>query len=308
MRVLRNTQFLAMSLAASLVVIVLGGASSRASAQASALPSAQVGPEVQPARGETGNQQPNNCQQSNQQQSRGRKLLDEMVSALGGDAWLNRQDWIFYGRAATFYKGQPHEGAPQFEEYYRAEPFAERVVLISHYGVFLATNHRDVAEVWTSDNGYEITYQGTKPLPAKDVADYQRRRMHSLDVVVKDWLKQPGVLVTYEGTNMVERHLAEQVSILTASNDAVTLELDQSTHLPLSLSFQWRDPVYKDWNTDVQEFADYHEIQGIMTPYSITALHNGDTTGERFLTKVVYNAKLPADLFDPHRPLEKKAR
>jgi hypothetical protein len=293
MRLLRNTRCLGMGL----VVMLLGGVCSRGYAQASSLPSAQTGGVV-PAANKTGDDAV----------GKGRKLIDEMVKALGGDAWLNRQDWIFEGRAATFYKGQPHEGAPQFQEYFRANPFGERVIIISHYGVFIATDHSDIAEVWTDDNGYEITYKGVNPLPVKDVADYQRRRKHSLDVVVKDWLKQPGVLVTYEGEGMVERHLAEQVSIVTTGNDAITLQLDEGTHLPLSLSFQWRDPDYRDLNTDVQEFADYHEIQGIQTAYSITALHNGDMTGERFLSKVVYNAKLPADLFDPSRKLEKKAK
>lgn len=276
-----------------LAVVLLFGVPSRGVAQASALPSAQTRTDAPAASGDPG---------------KGTKLLDEMVKALGGEAWLHREDWIFEGSAATFYKGQPHEGAPQFQEFYRANPFGERVIIISHFGAIIATNHKDVAEVWTDDNGYEITYKGTHPLPAKDVEDYQRRRKHSLDVVVKDWLKQPGVLVTYEGETMVERHLAQQVSVVTTGNDAVTLELDEGTHLPLSLSFQWRDPLYKDLNTDVQEFTDYHEIQGIQTPYSITTLHNGDMTSERFLTKVTYNAKLPADLFDPNRKLEKKAR
>jgi len=45
-----------------------------------------------------------------------------------------------------------------------------------------------------------------------------------------------------------------------------------------------------------------------MTPFSITRLHNGDLTGQRFLTKAVYNSKLPEDLFDPARPLEKKTK
>ena len=261
----------------------------RVHAQASAIPSAQA------PSAEAGD-------------VRARKLLAEMVTALGGDAWLNRQDWIFYGRAATFYKGQPHEEAPQIEEYYRAQPFAERVVIITHSGVFIATDHRDIAEVWNADNGYEITYKGTKPLPAKDVDDYERRHQHSLDVVVNDWLKRPGTIVTYAGTEMVERRIANQVSIVTANNDAVTLDLDQDSHLPLSLSFQWHDPLYGDLNTDLQQFADYHSIQGIMTAYSVTALHNGDMTGQRFLTKVVYNTKLPADLFDPDRPLSKKTK
>jgi hypothetical protein len=270
--------------------VVLGGGCWRAGAQAAAVPSMQVahgGDEKTEA-------------------ERGRKLLDAMVAALGGEAWLHRQTWIFYGRTATFYKGQPDAAAPQFEEYGRVSPFGERLVIVSHFGPVIATNHRDVADVWTSDQGYEITYKGTSALPAKEVADFERLREHSLDVVVKEWLKQPGVVVMAEGQKMVERRLAEEVSVLSASNDAVTLALDQSTHLPLSISFQWRDPVYKDWNTEVVEFADYHEIQGIMTPFSITTMHNGDRTGERFLTRAVYNTKLPAELFDPGRPLEPK--
>ena len=294
MRVFGCKWFWAMSAA----MILLSGVGMRGIAQASSLPSAQVGPEVLPAKGEA----------DADPATTGKKLVEKMIAALGGEAWLDRQDWIFEGRLATFYKGQPHEGAPQFQEYYRANPFGERVILISHYGVFIATDHKDIAEVWTKDNGYEITFKGTHPLPANDVTDYQRRRLHSLDTVVKEWLKQPGVLVTYEGEGMVERHLAEKVSIVTTDNDAVTLELDEGTHLPLSIRFQWRDPLYKDLNTDVQEFADYHDVQGIQTPYSITTLHNGDMTGERFLTKVTYNETLAADLFDPNRKLEKKAK
>jgi len=271
------------------VVVVMLGAAVRSWGQASAIPSAQGDETVAGS-------------------DKGRKLLDQMVEALGGPLWLNRQDMVLQGRLATFYKGQPHEGAPGFEEYYRFKPFAERVILVSHFGVFIATDHKDLAEVFTPDAGYEVTYQGKKALPVEDVQDYQRRRAHSLETVVNDWLKQPGVLVTYEGAGMVERRYAEQVSVLTTSNDAVTLNLDATTHLPLSLTFQWRDPVYKDLNTDVQEFDDYHMVQGIATAYSITLLHNGDMTGQRFLTKVAYNSKLAADLFDPDRPLEKSAK
>ena len=264
-----------------------------AHAQASSIPSAA--PDAQQSAG-------------TQQTDKGRALLDAMVKALGGDAWMNREDWIFHGREATFYKGQPHEGAPEFEEYYRAKPFGERVIIISYYGVIISTNHKDFAEVWTKDDGFEISYKGVKELAAKQIEDYQRRRRHSLEVVVEDWLKQPGVLVTYEGSGMVERRLADQVSVVTANNDAVTVELDETTHLPLRLSFEWRDPLYNDLNKDSLEFDDYHEVQGIMTAFAITRLHNGEMTGQRFLTKASYNAKLPADLFDPTRPLQKKTK
>ena len=272
--------------------VVLGGGCLRVGAQASALPSMQV------AQGEGGKAEA----------ERGRRLLDAMVAALGGEAWLHRQTWIVYGRTATFYQGQPDTEAPQFEEYGRASPFGERLVMVSHFGPVIATNHSDVADVWTSDQGYEITYKGTSALPAKEVADFERLREHSLDVVVKDWLQQAGAAVMDEGSKMVERHLADEVRVLSASDDTVTVALDQGTHLPLSLSFQWRDPVYKDWNTEVVEFADYHEVQGIMTPYSVITMRNGEMTGERFLTKVVYNVTLGAEVFDPHQTLEPKRK
>jgi hypothetical protein len=271
------------------VGVVLGGGCLWAGAQAAAVPSMQV------KRGAVG-------------VDRGRELLNAMVAALGGEAWLNRKTWIFYGRTATFYKGQPDASAPQFEEYGRVSPFGERVVIVSHFGPILATNHSDVADVWTTDQGYEITYKGTSALPAKEVAEFERLREHSLDAVVKDWLKQPGAVVMDEGSKMVERRLADEVSVLSASHDAVTVALDQGTHLPLSISFQWRDPVYQDWNTDAVEFADYHEVQGIMTPYSVSTMQNGDRTGERFLTKVVYNVALGAEVFDPHQRLEPKRK
>ena len=196
----------------------------------------------------------------------------------------------------------------QFEEHIRLQPFGERVVIVSKMGVFIPTSKRDVAEVWTGDAGYEVTYKGKKALPQKDVDEFVRRQRHSLEVLVKDWLKQPGVIVTYEGTGMVERKLADKVSVLTANNDGAVLQLDNGTHLPISLSYQWRDATYKDLDKEEIQYSDYHPVQGIMTPLTLTRVRNGDMSSQRFLTKVTYNLPLPADLFDPDRPLAKSTK
>lgn len=237
-------------------------------------------------------------------EDKGHRLMEGMVAALGGEKWLGRKDWKVEGRFATFYKGTPHDEVPQFVEYYRAHPFGERIIMISHFGIFIPTNHADVAEVWTEDNGYEVTYKGSKALPVKDVEEYKRRRKYSLEAVVS-WLKQPDIQVIYEGSATESRHLADKISILTPKNDVVTMMLEAGTHLPLSLTYQWRDPLYKDLNTEVEQFDDFHEVQGIQTPYTITRLHNGDMVAQRFVTKVTYNLNLPEDLFDPQRPLSK---
>lgn len=238
----------------------------------------------------------------------GRKLLDQMVEALGGAAWVNRTTLTTEGKGATFYKGAANPYVSQFEEHVRLQPFGERVVIVSKQGVFIATTKRDVAEVWTGDGGYEVTFRGKKALPKDDVAEFIRRQHHSLEVLVKDWLRQPDVIVTYEGTGMVERRLADKVSVLTADNEGAVLELDNATHLPISLSYQWRDPLYKDLDREEIQYSDYHPVQGIMTPLTITRVRNGDMTSQRFLTKVTYNLPLAPDLFDPDRPLAKAVK
>jgi hypothetical protein len=258
-------------------------------AQASAIPSAQSSPDVNDP-------------------AAGRKLLDEMVTALGGPAWLNRTDYTYFGQSGTFYKGYANPYVTQFERYVRLDPYGERIIIVSKQGVLIPTTKRDVAEIWTPDSGYEVTYKGKKTLPQKDIDEFQRNRKHSLDTVMREWVKQPGILITYEGTALVDRKIADKLSILTATNDGVEIFLDESTHLPMSMSYQWRDPLYRDFNTETLQFNDYHEIEGVMTPMTLTRLHNGDMTTQIFVKQVHYNTPMPADLFDPDRPLKESAK
>lgn len=239
-------------------------------------------------------------------QAKGRQLLQQMVKALGGEKWAHRGTERLEGKSATFYKSAPNPYETQFEEYLRLQPFGERVVIVSKQGVFIPTTKRDVAEVWTPQNGYEVTFRGKKELPRPDVEDFERRQKHTLDVVINDWLQRPDTLVTYDGSTLEERRLVDKVTLLTGSNDAVTLSLDQETHLPRSRSFQWRDAMYKDFDTDVERYDDWQPEEGIMTPLTITRFRNGDMVSQRFLTKVQYGLPFAPELFDPDRPLNRK--
>ena len=238
----------------------------------------------------------------------GRKLLDKMVEALGGDAWRNRTDYSATGQSGTFYKGTANPYVTQFERYVRLKPFGERVIIVSKQGALIPTTKRDVAVIWTTDKGYEVTYKGKKELPEKDITEFFLYQNHSLDNVILNWLKQPNVLIRYEGTRLTDRRIADKVSILTDNYDGVDLDLDENTHPPIRLTFKWRDPTCKDYNTEAQEYDDYHPIDGVMTPLTLTRYHNGDMTSQVYLKEVHYNLHFPPDLFDPDRPLAKSAK
>jgi hypothetical protein len=96
------------------------------------------------------------------------------------------------------------------------------------------------------------------------------------------------------------------VTILSANNDAVTLELDATSHLPLRRIFEWRNTTFKDFDEDREEYDDYHTVQGLPTAFTLTRYHNGDMASQRFLSKVEYNVGLSPDLFNPDILLKKK--
>ena len=125
-----------------------------------------------------------------------------------------------------------------------------------------------------------------------------RRRNHSIEVAAKVWLKDPKTILIYEGKHLAARHLADQVTLISAENDAITILMDADSHLPLERSFKWRDPEYHDLNTDTEEYADYHVMDGFPTPLNISRSKNGEMTRQFYVKDIQYNRTLPDDFWD----------
>jgi len=220
--------------------------------------------------------------------AKARAALDAMVKALGGSAWLNMQNMEREGHIAAFFHGNPDLGTTETFEFHEW-PDRDRIDV---------TKHRDVVEFFIGREGWEVTYRGKRPQEKDVLDDFLRRRDHSIEVAVKMWMKDPNTILIYEGQHMAERHLAEQVTLISPQNEAITILMDEQTHLPLQRSFQWRDPQYHDKNTDTEEYDDYHVIDGFPTPFTITRLKNGDTVRQYYVTHVSFNLNLPADFWD----------
>src|ERR1035437_1225441 len=216
-----------------------------------------------------------------------RAALDAMVQALGGPAWLNLKNQMREGRAAAFYQGKPSGGTTDFWEFH-AWPDRDRIEY---------TAHRDVVQFYLGRAGSEVTFKGTAPLPQEQVDDFLRRRDHSIETAVKLWLNDPKTILIYEGQRLAERHLADQVTLISAGNEAVTILMATQTPRPLRRTFQWRDPVYKDKNLDAEEYDDYHTFDGFPTPFTITRFKNDEMTTQYFVVHVKYNQELPTDFW-----------
>lgn len=237
------------------------------------------------------------------QEQRGKNLIDQMIQALGGPLWLNRRTMKEEGRSAAFFHNMPNGNVVLFWSFRQFPVDGQQDLERVEY-----TKKRDVVHIWTRDTGYEVTYKGKTTLPDPGRSDHLRRQAHSVEAVVHTWLKQPGVIVLDEGTDMVDRRLVNKITVLGANNDAVTIDLDANSHLPRRVSFQTRNATFKDFDEDYDTFDDYHDVQGLPTAYNITHYHNGDMVNQVYLTSASYNEPISPDAFNPDVPLKKGGR
>ncbi|MBS1851826.1 MAG: hypothetical protein JST79_13005 [Acidobacteria bacterium] len=223
-------------------------------------------------------------------------VLDQMIQAVGGEAYLSVQDMSAEGRTYSFYHGRPNSYGVQFWRFYKY-PDKDRYEL---------TKQRDVLTIYNGEQGYEVTFKGVKSLEAKDLKDYQRRRDHSLDWVLRKWLKGPGMALFYEGQTVAEGKPVQQVTIMDARNEAVTLYVDTETHLPVKKSYSWRDATDQQRNVEDEVYDNYKLVQGIWTAHTVTRYYNGDMSNQRFMSTVTYNQNLSDSLFDPANATKRK--
>jgi hypothetical protein len=227
--------------------------------------------------------------QSNQQKARA--VIDQMIQALGGQAYLTAQDYYAEGRSGSFHD-ESLVGSGLYFRYWKW-PDKDRIEL---------TKQRDIVQLFLGDNAYEITYRGIHPIELqKDEKMRQAvlRRHYSLENILRQWINEPGVLLLDEGTALSEGHLAEKITVINAKNDSVTLLVDPNTHLPLEKRFATRDPRYRDRDEEVTIYGNWKEIQGVNTPRMSLIKRNGETISQQIILNITYNTHPPDSLFDP---------
>lgn len=227
--------------------------------------------------------------QGNQQKAR--TVIDDMIKALGGQAYLNTQDYYAESRAGSFHN-ETLVGSGLYYRYWKW-PDKDRIEI---------TKQRDIVQLYIGDQAYEITYKGIHPQdPQKDEKLRQAliRRHYNLEVVLRQWLNEPGILLLDEGPGVSEGHLGEKITIINSKNESVTLLVDPITHLPLEKRFSTRDPRYRDRDEEITIYGDWKVIQGVNTPRMTVIKRNGETISQQIILNMTYNNHPSDSLFDP---------
>jgi hypothetical protein len=221
-------------------------------------------------------------------QQKAHAVLAATIQALGGPAWLDLRTSRCRVRIAAFVQGNP---TGEVSEAIASSELPDKERIDSDNG--------RVVQIFSGSSGWEITYKGKKDLPAEKLEEYLRWRKYSLRSVLSQWFRNPSTVLIDQGPSQIDTHRTEKITLINSGNDAVTLEIDTESRLPLRLSFTWRDPQFHDKNTDAVEYDNYHRVDGIATPFTVTQTHNGEIVHQRFVLLAEDNIGLQENLFDP---------
>ena len=238
--------------------------------------------------------------------TRGKKVIDDAIAALGGDKFLQMEDRIETGRAYSFYRDSLSglSIAKIYTRYLAVDPTKSAHELGQRERQSFGKNE-DSAVVLREDGGANITYRGPKPIPVEDFERYRETTLHNIFYILRQRLHEPGMDFEFVGSDVVDRVPVDIVDVIDAGNFTVRVFIHQTTKLPVKQSFSRLDPKTRDRDDEVTRFDRYRDNQGIQWPQQITRERNGDKIYQIFADSVSFNQDLTDDLFTIG-PLSKK--
>jgi hypothetical protein len=227
-------------------------------------------------------------------EERGKRVVNEALEALGGQAFLSMEDRVEFGRAYSFYRNQISglSVATIFTRYLAPVPGKLALRERQAFG-----KDQSSAVLFTDTGGWEITFRGARPLDDQRYQNYQDSTLRNIFYILRQRLREPGLQIYSQGADIFENLPVEIVDITDADGRTVTVYFSQSTKLPIRQVFKRRNPEYKDFDQEVTIFAKYRDVGGIKWPFDIRRDRNGEKIYEMYSDSVEINKGLKDDLF-----------
>lgn len=235
-------------------------------------------------------------------EQRGRKVVDEAIAALGGDAFIHVQDRTESGRAYSFYNSQLSGASPVAKIYTRyLAPTGAPVpgkLLVEERQSFGVDERYGFVLFTATPEAWEVTFRGARPLPDDQLARYVDTTLHNFFYIVRERLKEPDVSFYSLGSDFIDSRPVNIVQVTCADNIPVTVYFDQLTKLPTRQMYKRRNEEYHDFDTEVTAFARYRDVGGgVQWPHDIRRDRNGYKVYEMFSDSVEINKNLRDELF-----------
>jgi hypothetical protein len=231
-------------------------------------------------------------------EERGKRVVDEAIATLGGDAFLHVKNMEEHGRVYSFYRErlQGLAVATLYFEYRKpAKPNQVGMVERQSFG---KGKKEDYAVLFTESEAYEITFRGARPLAKDRFPHYQLTTIHDVFYILRQRLHEPGMTFLGKGSDVLDNRPVEVVEIIDGNNEKTTVYFDKSLKVPIRQKFLHLDPDDKQQDEEVTYYSKYRDVgNGVQWPLSLQREHNREKIFELYADSVEVNKDLPASLF-----------
>lgn len=213
-------------------------------------------------------------------QEHGRRVIDQCIQALGGDAFRQLPGILETGKAYHFYNDRVTGLAPakiytRYLDTPRGDAAAGKTLREVQRQVLGKNNDETV--LLSASEGWDVTYRGAEAIPADKIDQFRETTLTDVFYILRARLAEPNTSFFSRGTDVVENQPTEIVDYYDADNRNVTLWIHSSTWLPVRQLVKRWDPLIQDRRDEVTHFTKYREAgNGVMWPHEIERDRDGE--------------------------------
>ena len=230
---------------------------------------------------------------------RARRVVDEAIQALGGQAFLQMRDRIEEGRAYSFYR-EELSGLARARLLTRyltpPDPPTSKFVGVRERQAF---GKEETAFVLLGeDYGYDVTFRGARKLPEASLERFRESTLRNVFYILRQRMNEPGMSFDSRGADVIDNSSVEIVDIIDPDNRTVTVYFHKITKLPIKQITERREPNRGRPVEEVTIFSKYRDVGGgVMWPFVIQRERDGEMVFSLYSETVTINQDLTDNLF-----------
>lgn len=242
-----------------------------------------------------------------QSAAKARQLLQRVIAALGGQAYLNVRNTQCDGRIAQFGTAGTLMGFSYYRDYWLL-PDKHRVEYISKgehsvlafllgSDTLMISHGGELVTILNGNEGWTLDKGGVTNEPDDVIQAFEEQVKTGMDNMLRRHMNDPGVDVQYGGPDLIDMKESEWIEFTDSEHHEMRLGVDKFSHLPLRWVVATRNPETRERTEMTTSLTQYFVIDGVKSPLSLEQYRGDRKLTQTFLTNCQYNADLDPQFF-----------
>jgi hypothetical protein len=219
--------------------------------------------------------------------AKAKQILAQMLDAMGGPAYLSVRESQCSGKLSRFGHNNDLTTYLTFKEYWRY-PAKYRI----DYG-----KKGNIIDLFSDKEGWTLDHDGVSDESAENLYEFQMRLIKDPVNLLRYRLKEQGLAYRYAGSDIIDLKPVDLVELVDSYGRIYRIAVQKENHLMVRFTVIMEDPATHDRTEEVTSYANYHPLEGVMTPLQVVRTRDGRRTLQAFYDTCTYNPNLAPNFF-----------